>query len=341
MRVPVRGGWVLCGMAMGVALTVQAQSSPVGPTSPAVLPGKGLAQHPFLYCGEWNYIKPMQTMVMVEGGKVVWSYEIPLDVVVAGKPNKEEFSDCTRLSNGNVLFSRRFGATEVTRDKKVVWNYDAPGESQVHSVQAIGTDRVLIAQNGNPAKLLLFDTKKNTLLKEIVLSVKNPASFHGQMRRARMTPAGTILVGHIDRNQVVEYDAAGKEIWSVAAEGPWSAVRLKNGNTLIGGDAHGYAREVNPKGETVWELTRADLPEYKIGNIQEVERLANGNTVISNWIAGSKPEEWAKTAQIIEVTPAKKVVWALREWGQPNLGPSSSIQLLDEPGVPEKFGLQR
>jgi hypothetical protein len=316
--------------------------APAEPMSPATLPGNGLAQHPFLYCGEWNYIKPQQTMYIIQDSKVAWSYDIPLNVVINGKPNKEEYSDCTRLSNGNVLFSRRFGATEVTPDKKVVWNYDAPGQSEVHSVQAIGNDRVLIAQNGNPAKLLLIDKATNKIEKEIILTVKKPDSFHGQMRRARMTKAGTFLVGHMDLNKVIEYDASGKEIWSVVAEGPWSAVRLKNGNTLIGGDSHGYAREVNPKGETVWELTRADLPGYKIGNIQQVERLSNGNTVISNWIAGpTKPEDWPNTVQFIEVTPDKKVVWALRQWENPNLGPATSIQLLDEPGVPENGDLQR
>ena len=328
---------ITCASAFAAPLSLVAQAS----GSPSNLPGQGLAQHPFLYCGEWNYIKPQQTMVIVKGGKVVWSYDIPLDVVVGGKPDKEEYSDCTRLSNGNILFSRRFGATEVTPDKKIVWSYDAPGHNEVHSVQAIGKHHVLIAQNGNPAKVLLIDTKTNKVEKELMLKVGKPDSFHGQLRRARLTPAGTILVGHMDLGKVVEYDWSGKELWSVAAEGPWSAVRLKNGNTLIGGDAHAYAREVNPKGETVWELTRADLPGYTIGNIQEVERLANGNTVISNWIAGSKPENWPGTAQFIEVTPDKKVVWALRSWDNPNLGPSTSIQLLDEPGIPEKFGLQR
>ena len=33
--------------------------------------------------------------------------------------------------------------------------------------------------------------------------------------------------------------------------------------------------------------------------------------------------------------PDKRVVWALRSWTDPNLGPSTTIQLLDEPSVPE------
>jgi hypothetical protein len=40
-----------------------------------------------------------------------------------------------------------------------------------------------------------------------------------------------------------------------------------------------------------------------------------------------------------EVSPDKNVVWALKDWSK--LGPTSSTQLLDGPGVPEKGGLQR
>jgi hypothetical protein len=40
--------------------------------------------------------------------------------------------------------------------------------------------------------------------------------------------------------------------------------------------------------------------------------------------------DWPATVQVLEVTPARKVVWALRSWnGEGDLGPSSSIQILD------------
>jgi hypothetical protein len=42
------------------------------------LPGSGLAQHPFLYCGEWqNRSTSEQTMYIVRDGKIVWSYTNP------------------------------------------------------------------------------------------------------------------------------------------------------------------------------------------------------------------------------------------------------------------------
>jgi len=39
--------------------------------------------------------------------------------------------------------------------------------------------------------------------------------------------------------------------------------------------------------------------------------------------------------QALEVTPDKQVVWALRSWKNPNLGPATTIQLLDVPEAPE------
>jgi hypothetical protein len=41
--------------------------------------------------------------------------------------------------------------------------------------------------------------------------------------------------------------------------------------------------------------------------------------------------------QAIEVTPQKKVIWALRSWTPPaDLGPATIIQLLSEKDVPER-----
>jgi hypothetical protein len=44
------------------------------------------------------------------------------------------------------------------------------------------------------------------------------------------------------------------------------------------------------------------------------------------------PKLWSGTVQVLEVTPEKKIVWALSSWDNPDLGPASSLQLLDEPG---------
>lgn len=123
------------------------------PLAPLTLPGNGLAQHSFLYSGEWDFRKPVQTLFVVRDGKVAWTYDIPTK---DEHGNLQELGDATMLSNGNILFCRKIGASEITPDKKIVWNIDAPEGSEIHCVQPIGLDRVLVMQNGNPAKLILF-----------------------------------------------------------------------------------------------------------------------------------------------------------------------------------------
>ena len=54
-----------------------------------------------------------------------------------------------------------------------------------------------------------------------------------------------------------------------------------------------------------------------------------------------KKGDWPKIVQVIEVTPDKKVVWAINEWENPDLGPASCIQLLDEVGRDEAQELMR
>ncbi len=297
----------------------------------APLPGKGMAQHPFLYCGEWqNRSTSNQAMHIVRGGRIVWSYTNPL---------KGELGDCSMLANGNILFSRQFGASEITPAHEIVWNYDGPPGVEIHTAWPVDEQRVLIMQNGNPAKALILDKRTNRVEQELTLATKNPASVHGQFRHIRMTPGGNFLVAHLDLGKVVEYSPGGKEIWSVPAPSAWAAVRLKNGNTLISGNQHGYVREVNAKGETVWEINKDDLPGMPLYTVQEVSRLANGNTLINNWVGSVPQADWPRVVQLIEVTPQKKVVWALRDWTV--LGPASSTQLLDEKGAAEKGELQR
>jgi hypothetical protein len=75
-------------------------------------------------------------------------------------------------------------------------------------------------------------------------------------------------------------------------------------------------------------------------NIQTAERLTNGDTVIFSSTGGSKRENRPNIIQALEVTPDKKLVWVLQYWK--NLGPATTAQFLDQPGIPEKPGdLQR
>jgi len=284
------------------------------------LPGNGMAQHPMLYVGE-GYNK----ILLVNKGKIIWTYSTG---------TSWEYDDVWMLSNGNVLFTRMQYVAEVTPSKEVVWRYDAPEGTEIHTCQPIGLDKVMFVQNGLPPKLMVINIKTKAVEIQHDLpapSLTDRSTVHGQFRRTRYTAQGTYLVPFLTMNQVIEYDKNFKEIWKYQISSPWAAVRLKNGNTLITDEKDILTREVNPKGETVWELKPTDLPEaYRFLNTQSSTRLANGNTIVCS--RGGD----VKSHQLVEVTRDKKVVWVLQDWA--NFGPATGVQILDEPGLPENPG---
>ena len=294
--------------------------------APAGLPGKGMAEHPMLYLGE-GYDK----MFVVKDGKVLWTYS-------TGTSN--EYDDVWMLSNGNILFSRMEYVAEVTPEKKTVWRYDCGRGSgadhqEIHTCQPIGTDRVMFVVNGLPPRLMVVNVKTGATEVEHEIpwpQAQDPKGIHGQFRRARYTAQGTYLLPFLSLGVVVEYDKDFHEIWRYRCAKPWAALRLKNGNTLITDEADDLTREVNPRGETVWECRNGDLPEpYRLVSApQSVTRLANGDTIFtSRGKNGQGP-------QLVEVTPEKRVVWVLQDWQ--TLGPATAVQILDDPGIPENPG---
>jgi hypothetical protein len=305
--------------ALGPAETEVAARKWDQPVPPG-LPGNGMAQHPMLYIGE-GYNK----LFVVNGGKIIWTYS-------TGSGN--EYGDAWMLSNGNVLFTRMQYVAEVTPQKQVVWRYDAPVGTEIHTCQPIGLDKVMFVLNGLPPKLMVVNIKTNKveLQHELpAISATDTKTVHAQFRRVRYTAQGTYLVPFLEMDQVIEYDKNFNPIWKYEIKSPWAAVRLKNGNTLITDEHDILTREVNPKGETVWEVKPDDLPqEYRYINTQSATRLANGNTIICS--RGGN----GKGPQLVEVTREKKVVWVLWDWA--NFGPATAVQVLDDPGVPERPG---
>jgi hypothetical protein len=289
-------------------------------------PGKGLAEHPMLFAGE-GY----NSLFLINDGKLLWTY---------GAGRGGEIDDVWLLSNGHVLFARQRSVVEVTPKKEVVFNWEAPAGTEIHTCQPIGLDKVLMIQNGLPPKLLIVNKGTRAVELEHALpavSLTDPKTVHPQFRRVRMTADGTYLAPFLKMGKVVEYDANFNPIWTYEIPTPWAAVRLHNGNTLIADEHDKLVREVNRKGETVWQLSQADLPaNLVLHNVQTVDRLVNGNTVIFASTGGVKREERTTAIQAVEVTPDKKVVWVLQDWSL--LGPATTAQFLDQPGAPEKPG---
>jgi hypothetical protein len=304
---------------------VQSQAAESSAATAQVLPGNGLAQHDFLYAGE----SKQRRAFIVRKGKVVWSYDDPT--------GRGEISDAVLLSNGNLLLAHQFAVKLISPEKKVLWNLDAPKGTEIHTAMPIGDEHVLYVQNGDPALVRVVNIKTGETNKEFQVPVGNPKGVHGQFRHGRITSRGTLLLAHMDMKKVCEYDANGKEVRSWPASNPWGVEPLKNGNILIVDRPN--IREVTLQGETISTLTPSiDSPVFKLTSLQMAWRLPNGNTLVNNWFNewSGKLDRANPPVQAVEFTPDKKIVWVLRSWQEPDLGPATTIQILDEPDTPEK-----
>lgn len=242
--------------------------------------------------------------------------------------------DIHLLENGNIL-TVQDGHVVVELDPKTneaVWSYDASKENgndgkrvEVHAVQPLPGNHVMIAESG-PARIIEIN-HEGKLQKAFVLSVDNHDA-HRDTRLARKLDNGHYLVCHELDGAVREYDADGMVAWSYEVplfgqerqdgHGPeafgnqvFSAVRLANGNTLIGtGNGHSVL-EVTPKKEIVWELHQNDLPGITLAWVTTLEVLPNGNIVFGNCHAGPGQP------QIIEIDPkTKEVVWKFEHFDE-------------------------
>ena len=84
---------------------------------------------------------------------------------------------------------------------------------------------------------------------------------------------------------------------------PFTAIRLSNGNTLIGCTNGNRIIEVDGDGKIVWSVTNEDLGENLFDDACGVQRLPNGNTVVTSYHAKGD------SVKLFEVTRDKKVVW--------------------------------
>ena len=284
---------------------------------------ESLSRHDFFYAGQSKRLR----MFIVKEGKVAWEYDN------ATLPDSErlrgEISDAVLMTDGHILMAHQYGVTEVDTSGKAVWHYDAPQGTEIHTAQPIGRTHVVFIQNGRPAKGVVMEIPSKRIVGEFVLPTSEKGSVHGQFRNARLTSRGTLLVANMALGCICEYNSDGKEIDRWDGFLPWSVQELPKGNLLITG-RKGQIQEITRMGETVWEM---NTTSFGVTQPQKTVRMKNGHHLINNWY-----NEWNKTpmdsahapVQAIEIDKDGKVVWQLRAWKDPDLGPSTTIQLLDE-----------
>lgn len=269
--------------------------------------------HPFA-CTDYTQGK---VFLVAADGAIDWEY-----------PAKN-CNDLWVLPNGNLLFNTGTGVREVTRDKKVVFDYQS--KSEIFACQRLANGNTFTAEC-NTGRLLELDPA-GKIIREVRVLPEGKDGGHGYIRNARVLANGNFLVCHYGDQVVREYAPDGKVVVTIPAPGgPHSATRLPDGHTLIAcGDAKSptgpQVIETDAAGTVVWSIRNGDLPGIQLAFMTGFQRLPNGNTVMSNWLGHGK---FGTAPHLIEVTRDKRVVWTFAD--HKTMKTISSVQLLDVPG---------
>lgn len=256
-------------------------------------------RHSFLGVGKANKV-----VIVGEDGKVEWSLNMPA-------------SDGWVLPNGNVLLAlyrtKGFpngGVIEVERaTKKIVFAYKGQ-QKEVSTVQVMPDGNLLVAELGPEPRAVVID-RKGKVLKTMPLQCQKK-NAHMQTRMLRVLPNGNYIAPHLLDFAVKEYEPdTGKVVRTIPTDDrgrdkrdwPFTAIRLKDGNTVIACTNGNRIIEVDDKGKIVWSASNEDIGENLFADACGAQRLPNGNTVIASYHA--KGDQ----VKLFEITRDKKVVW--------------------------------
>jgi hypothetical protein len=299
-------------MRAGVVRVVAAGLTAAGALSLATPPARAAepVRHAFLAAGG-------ETFITDPTGKVTWTYPHPS-------------RDGWVLDNGNVLLalakSKTYpggAAVEVDRAGNVVFEVKGT-QSEVNTVQPLPGGAVLLTEAGDRPRVL--EVGPDGKVRAEVRLKAQTKDHHLQTRMARKLPGGNYLVPQLLDRVVREYTPKGDVVWEVKTpDMPFTAIRLADGHTLIGCTLGNLVIEVDGAGKEVWRVTNDDLPGRPINDACGVQRLPNGNTVITSHHAT------AGQVKLMEVTRDKKVVWTYTD---DRKGGIHHFQILDAPGTP-------
>ncbi len=256
-------------------------------------------KHSFLGLGKAN-----RAVIIDEEGNQVWKLDLPA-------------SDGWVLDNGNILVAvypckeyPNGGVVEVNRKTgEKVFSYHSK-QKEVSTVVKTKEGNYLVAELGPEPQANLVNAQGKVILSTPLACQKNNA--HMQTRMLRILENGNYIAPHLLDFCVKEYiPKSGKVVNSIPTDDrgrqlrdwPFTAIRLSNGNTLIGCTNGNRVIEVNKKGKIIWSVTNDDLGKKLIDDACGIQRLPNGNTVIASYHAKGS------SVKLLEVTRDKKVVW--------------------------------
>lgn len=266
-----------------------------------------------------------KTSIIGEDNQVVWEHR---------GGSRDGFA----LPGGNVLVAYADRVEEVTRDKRVVFEYRLSKDNgEISTAQRLYNGNTLVTELGRKPRLLEVGGDGKIVL-EVPLQPETD-NVHMQTRMARQLRNGNYLVPHLLAFAVKEYTPEGKVVRTLrtdlptiggrpAENWPFTAIRLDDGHTLVSLTHGNKVVEFDGLGGIVWQVDNTHvggLFKDPCGS----QRLANGNTVVGSH-AHNGPDA------MVEVTPGHRVVW---KSAHPHAAGVHHFQILTtngkaEPGMP-------
>lgn len=254
------------------------------PARAAVLTGQPTG--PILAAGD------RRVLILSPAGEVLWEYPAKLT------------HDAWMLPNGNVLFADGETVTEVTREKKVVFQYRAEQQKggATYACQRLENGRTVVGENST-GRILELDAAG-----KVVFTLQTrpfEAGQHQNMRLARKLANGHYLVCHSGARLVKEYAPDAKVVWEVKVPGAlaFAALRTTNNTTLV--SCLDRVIEYNAAGQAVWECPAADLPGGPVRNLTGMHLLPNGHLALGCYRAYVD----GLGSALLEISRDKQVVW--------------------------------
>ncbi len=243
---------------------------------------------------------PQFTGIIGEAGEVVW------DAKKAGA------RDGYVLKNGNILICWGDEVREYNKKKEVIFSYKKTEASmELGTAVRLSNGNTMITESGTKPRIVEVN-KKGHVVKSVPLKPETD-NIHMQTRMARKLKNGNYLVPHLLAFAVKEYQPDGTvvKIFSTdyeefggrkAETWPFTAIRLKHGNTLVTLTHGNRVVELNSNGQILWEVNNTLYDEDPLVDPCGAQRLPNGNTVITSYGA-------QKGIKIFEVDSNKNIVW--------------------------------
>jgi hypothetical protein len=264
---------------------------------------------------------PQFTGLIGERGEEIWNTQRP------------GARDGFVLENGHILICWADEVVEYDLNKKIIFSYkrSAP-EMELGTAVRLPNGSTMITESGKNPRIVEVDHQGNVLV-SVPLQPETD-NIHMQTRMARKLPNGNYLVPHLLAFAVKEYNPAGEvvNIFRTDTEEfggrgeenwPFTAIRLKNGNTLVSLTHGNKIVEFSKAGKLLWKVANQDLAQPLFSDPCGLQRLPNGNTMICSY--GAK-----EGARVFELNSKNEIVWTYEKYG------AHEIQVLTTNGIPLK-----